>query len=476
MKRAGGIFSIILWSFGLCPAAFAGPPSPSYPRPAYQTLAYDEDWSVLGHDDPDRPDDFFDPIKYIKLNDSGSIWLSFGGQVRWRLEGWNDFNFGAPPSAVDSDVFVLNRLLYHVDLHLGEHVRGFLQGKSAFCMDRDLIGGCRTLDVDELALQNGFIDVMLPLPGDTEVTVRTGRQELLFGKQRLVSPLDWANIRRTFDGVAAIFRKDKWKVTGFLTRPVQVRKYDYNNNFHNREFYGVYASGKVPTTDIGLDLYWLALQRKKAAFNGTTGREDRHTLGGRIWGKFGDSSFDYDLEGAYQFGEIGSASIDAFMIATEIGYLFKEASWKPRVFVAYDYASGDSNSGGSVQTFNQLFPLGHAYFGYIDTVARQNISSPKAGVIFKPFDKTLVKLEGMYFWRADRDDALYNAGGGVVRPGFPGSSHNVGAEIDLTLKYKFDRHLVAVGGYSHFFTDNFIKQTGPRNAVDFLYLTLQYTF
>jgi hypothetical protein len=30
--------------------------------------------------------------------------------------------------------------------------------------------------------------------------VRVGRQELLYGSQRLISTLDWANTRRTFQG------------------------------------------------------------------------------------------------------------------------------------------------------------------------------------------------------------------------------------------------------------------------------------
>ena len=34
--------------------------------------------------------------------------------------------------------------------------------------------------------------------------------------------------------------------------------------------------------------------------------------------------------------------------------------------------SGDDEPGGDVETFNQLFPLGHAYFGYIDLIGRQN--------------------------------------------------------------------------------------------------------
>ena len=39
-----------------------------------------------------------------------------------------------------------------------------------------------------------------------------------------------------------------------------------------------------------------------------------------------------------------------------------------------DIASGDDDpTDGDLETFNQLFPLGHAYFGYIDVIGRQNI-------------------------------------------------------------------------------------------------------
>ena len=36
------------------------------------------------------------------------------------------------------------------------------------------------------------------ISGGATVTLRGGRQDLLFGAQRLIGPLDWSNTRRTF--------------------------------------------------------------------------------------------------------------------------------------------------------------------------------------------------------------------------------------------------------------------------------------
>ena len=58
------------------------------------------------------------------------------------------------------------------------------------------------------------------------------------------------------------------------------------------------------------------------------------------------------------------------MAASELGYTFFDAPTSPRLHVGFDYASGDDGRSDRVGTFNQLFPLGHAYFGHIDTIAR----------------------------------------------------------------------------------------------------------
>lgn len=453
-------------------AAQDGPPA--LERPKYQTLRFLEDWSVLRDAPPEALADPWDAIKYVPLSADGTVWASFGGHTRARLEGWSNFSFGAPADA--DDAFVLWRLLLHADIHAGENVRFFVEGKSAQSTERSLPGGRRTADVDTLALQQAFADLTLPLGDAGSITIRPGRQELLFGAQRLVSPLPWANTMRAWDGVSAILSCGDWNLHGFWTQFAPVQKYRFNDADPDIQFSGIYATGHVPSTDIGMDLYWLWLDRATSTFNGTTGGEDRHTLGGRLWGTCGDSGFDADVEGAWQFGEVGAGDISAFMIGSELGYQPPGVAGAPRFHLGVDFASGDETAGGDVETFNQLFPLGHAYLGYMDFVGRQNVIDLSPGMTIHPAEQVTLRVAGHFFWRAETSDALYNAGGSVVRAGSLGTARDVGTEIDVTAKVTLSRHLAALFGYSHFFAGDFISQSGAADDMDFAYVQMTFTF
>ncbi len=446
-------------------------------RPAFRPLRFTEDWSAYGdilRDQRRWPDQ----VKYLPLSDDESVRLSIGGSARARLEHWRNFNFGDPPDARNNDTFVLGRAFLHADLQAGEHLRVFGELKSAGVTDRRLIGGRRAIDVDTFDVQNLFVDVSTPIGSDDgTLTFRAGRQELLFGGQRLVSPLDWANTRRTFEGFSAILDVGDWSVHGFYTQPVEVRKYDWNRRDSDSQFFGVFGTGQLEPLNATLDMYWLGLHRQgPVTFNETTGRERRQTVGTRLAGEIGDTAFDYDVEGAYQFGKVGNDSISAYMFASRTGYTFSEVWSTPRVFAGFDYASGDRSPGGRVQTFNQLFPLGHAYLGWIDAVGRQNIIAASTGVTFDPVDRLTVDVHGHMFWRAETTDALYNVGGAVSRAGDAGSSREVGAELDLLLRYQLDRHNTVSFGYSHFFPGRFIRESGPSDSMQFLYTGWEYRF
>ncbi|MDH3582668.1 MAG: alginate export family protein [Phycisphaerae bacterium] len=439
------------------------------PRPKYSSpLRQNEDWSVLA----DRaPDDFWDPIKHISLGEDGAAWVSFGGEVRARFENWNRFAFATP----NDDDFTLFRALLHADLHLSDQVRVFAQGKTAHVTDRNLPGGRRTLDVDSLDVLQLFADIVFPLDEGDQLTLRGGRQSLSFGKQRLVSPLPWGNTIRSWDGVSLIWKRADWNITAFWTQFAPVDKYDPNEADKGNQFYGIYATGPAPVGDQGgLDLYWFGHDRDMVAFNGTAGSEERYTAGGRWWAPVGDSSFDVELEGAYQFGEVGTGDIDAYMIAALLGYDFTDST--ARAWLGFDYASGDDAAAGNVETFSQLSPLGHAYFGYMDFLGRQNIIDLSAGFSLKPTDRTTLALTGHRFWVANNNDAIYTAGGGVLRAGGLSGSDLVGSEVDLTLKYKHDVHTTFLLGYSHFFPGDVIEDSGPSGDADFAYFQVQYVF
>src|SRR5580765_5225816 len=95
--------------------------------PAYKMLRFDEDYSYLTN--VDNRTDLFDPVKYIPLRKDHPLWyLSFGGELRERVEGNYNPNFGI--GDMGSDSYLLQRLALLSDEHLGQRVRFFVEGIS----------------------------------------------------------------------------------------------------------------------------------------------------------------------------------------------------------------------------------------------------------------------------------------------------------------------------------------------------------
>ena len=458
--------------------AQAGQPPNEPKRPAYQIGSagrFNEDWSVLRGVDLDKTDDFWDRLKFIPLSPDQNVWLTVGGQARERGEYFRQFLFGNSEPK-QSDGYLLSRYRLSADLHVTRYFRMFAEGRSAFALDRELVGGRTTAFVDEFDLMNGFADVMIPLGQQASVTLRGGRQELIFGSQRLVGPGDFTQVPRAFEGGAAIGQIGGWTITPFWTQSVVIDKYRFNESTSDLEFFGVFGTGPLHVLPVNVDLYWLDANNKSATFNGTPGREHRHTLGGRVWGKIGATGLDFEVEGAAQFGTVGRGDVATSMFTTVLGYTLPVPRLSPRVYLEFDYASGDDRPGGNVGTFNPLYPNGHSYLGYIDYIGRQNLISPNAGVSVSPIRDLTLSLQQYFFWRASDHDAIYNKSGGVLRPATGTTARYVGAETDVLATYNLTHHIQGYAGYSHFSTGEFIEKTGKDKDSDFYYVAIQYTF
>ncbi len=469
-------FLVLCFVSGVIPAwAADDQPATAIKRPAYQILRYDEDWSMLKGVDLSRTGDFWDRLKFIPITRDQDIWMSVGGQVRERFEYYGQYFFGSS-TPERSDGYLLSRFRLSTDIHVTKYFRVFLEGKSSLATDRELTGGRSNNYVDTIDLQNAFADIVIPFDSKASVTFRGGRQELLFGAQRLVGPSDWGgNVRRTFDGAGAILRYQDWTVTPFWAQLVIVDQHSFNKSTSENKLYGIYSTGNLHFLPVNIDLYWLGVNNRTATFTGVTGRERRHTFGGRLWGKVGQTGLDFEIEGAAQVGQIASRDILASMFTAVVGYSPPVTILSPRVYLEFDYASG-GRPGGDVHTFNQLYPTGHSFLGYIDYIGRQNIISPSAGLSVIPLRGLTLSLQQYFFWRDSDRDAIYTKSGAVLRRGDTTTARYVGAETDLYVTYNFDRHLLLYGGYSHFFPGKFIENTGPHRGSDFFYTAAQYTF
>lgn len=453
--------------------ALARSQSASPARPAYQFLRFQENWSVVPRLAPGDRDDF-DAFKFVPLDAAGSTWVSFGGDFRARAETWQDFNFGAPATANHDDTFILSRVRAHADLHFAQASRFFLELKSAHSSDRDLPGGIRVIDEDEFELQQAFVDLRFNLDADATLVLRAGRQALGFGAQRLVSALPWANALRTWDGVQAILTTGDWTVTAFGAAFVPVQRAGVGEANEDERLYGVYARRVFAGPPAGLELYALRNEWPPRAFNGTVGEDRRWTFGLRQWAPLG-SRADYEYEASFQTGETGSGDVTAWSWASQLGYQVRPDK-SLRLWAGLDWASGDDRAGGEVETFNALYPLGHAYFGALDMIGRQNILDTSVGATWRAHPKVIVNL-GWHLFRADSTaDAIYNAGGGVVRPGGSYRSASIGHEFNLTARWNAGRHVVFDAGYGRFFAGRAIEQSGPARDIDFWYVETTCTF
>jgi hypothetical protein len=459
------------------PTARAGTPQAA---PPYTPVRWNEDYSYLK--DPSKRSDVWDPLKYIPFDDSGDYYASVGAQARYRYEYFNNNAFGAGPQ--DEDGYHLTRFLAHVDLHLSPYFRVFIQGKSAMEDGRE--GGPRPgLDADEADIQQFFADVRLPLADKQSLTFRFGRQDLIYGAQRLISPLDWTNARRTFEGAKVSYATPTNTLDAFWVRPVIVDKEELNEGDGDTSFAGVYDTLALPTVfgkaaNSKIELYGLVLNKNANA--ATPVDSDTYTLGTRFFTN--PKPWDFDVELDYQFGDVGSGGdISAWSFATEGGYTFVGLPYTPRTFLGFDIASGDSDPADpDRETFNQLFPLGHAYLGYIDVIGRQNIVDLHPGVELllaenRQYVKKLTfRADYHAFWRHSDDDAVYNAGGAVLRADSGSDETFIGTEVDLLMTWQFDRHTQFYFGYSHFFAGDFIEETGAHQDIDFFYAAASYTF
>jgi hypothetical protein len=439
--------------------------------PNFHNTRYVEDWTVLRDSVWDSA---YESIKFIPLNDSGNVSLGLGGQIRLRGEAWWDYGFGGPGNR--NDTFGISRVRVHGDLRVGKRFRAFVEGKSSLATNRDLPGGLRTLDVDTIDLQNALIDVNAALD-PVGLTFRLGRQELQFGNQRLVSPLNWSNTRRTWDAARAVVNHKGVQFDGFWSRFAPVKKYEFNSSHDSGiDLYGVYATGKLSSL-LFMDVYWLGYERERGQFHGITAEETRYTFGARLGGRICQGGADFDVEAAFQLGSHGPRDVKSAMFGGQIGYLLSDVRANPRIYTGLDFGSGDSDpTDANLGTFNQLFPLGHAYLGFIDMVGRQNIIDWNGGIAFAPVPKFTVRADGHSFWRHRRNDALYNPGGAVVRSGDLGDSKHVGVELDFTVSRPVNRYFVVAGGYCHFFAGSFLEDSGSSDGIDFAFLMLQLTF
>jgi Alginate export len=446
--------------------------SPDAPNRTIKLLREDEDWSFLAN--PAYRQDFWDPVKYIRLRSGSDDWfMTISGEARevWEQIG-NDY-WGQAPFW---NGYLNERYMLGFDIHYGPHVRTFVDFKSGINSFRQ--GGPRPIDEKKLDFQAAFLQVGTA-EGKNFIELRAGRQELEYGSGRLMDVREGPNVRLSFDGFLVRSKIDEWRVDGIAMRPDLDKPGFFDNRpNHQVAFWGVYAT-RPTLSKTSLELYYLGLDRKQATYQRGTAQEVRHSIGGRFSRPIATEQpgWDFDDEALWQFGTFGSGNIRAWTVATETGYRFPNVPLKPRFSAKADISSGDHPASNTLGTFNPLFPKGD-YFGVLATTGPGpiNFIDVHPHVELALPHNVSASFDWIVQWRQTIQDGVYNVPGNLVRAADGSRARYVGNRPGTQIRWQTSRHLWFQGDYGIFYAGRFLKETQPGRNLNYWALWAGYKF
>ncbi|HEY8994228.1 MAG TPA: alginate export family protein [Lacunisphaera sp.] len=475
---------------------------------------------------PARPFPGFINEKLRANNVYASAW-DIGVNVRYRFEGKDDagftdagsnWDFSKRPVDDNNNSYHLTRVMPRVG-YTAKWWNFTVEGRSSYSIDDERFAP--TAAGKGLAERDGPIDlhqafVTIGNHKEFPLSLKLGRQELVYGDQRLLGHLRWNNNARTFDAAKVRWQNKFFGVDAFTGGLVYNDHNNLNKSNSQDVFSGLYFNFPTVAKNeiVEAYLYERTVNRPIATDNWTgisapfrfPGAQDLYTAGLRIRSKpLAYENWDYGVELMHQFGDRAivapAATVaaalaaprldqDAWALVLQGGYTWNEHPWQPRFGVLYSYASGDKNSAdGTSQTFQNLFATTHLHYGYMDLNSLQNIHDLRFVLTAKPRANISLAAEAHFQSLARTTDFWYNVAG-VPRNftgaavgsggGFrinPSYNKTLGTEVDLVAAWTFKPYAQVEAAVAHYFRGDYITQSLKNvGSKDANYVYVQLTF
>jgi hypothetical protein len=439
----------------------------------------------------------------------GRLTFDFEEWLRWEVRD-NNFDFNDAVNAPTDDNWSLQRARLGLKVTPADWLRfyGQIQDSREINSDRPDIPGVLGAEGDDsVDIRQAWVEVGNPKA--FPLTARIGRQILSYGDERLVGAFDWNNIGRTFDAVRLRWEARIWWVEAFASSVVvpergSLNKSDlFNGNETDRGqvFSGAYFE-TLALPFQATDFYLFHLHENDSArfADNPLGDTNFFTVGTRWKSRPGAFAprpasldgktaveaaprpigVDYTVELAFQNGTVRGMDLAAFAGHGDLGYTF-DAAGLPRIAVGYSYATGDDDPADvDIQTFQNLFPTNHKFYGQMDLFSWQNMHDLEVNFKVSPIRQVTLRADYHAFWLETTEDAWYRANGAtMVRPlnaAARSASNYAGSEVDFLVTWVVNKHLQLEGGYSHFFAGEYLADTGPSDDADFGYVVAKINF
>ncbi|OUJ12874.1 hypothetical protein HK26_13460 [Acetobacter okinawensis] len=455
-----------------------------------------EDWSDLASVPPEkRNKDWFNRLKYIRLNTTGSIWLSLNGEERLRYVFENQPTMGTAGKTNANRVLLRN--MYGADLHLGEHVRAYAEFLWGVAGGSNYYGYQAGTQRQRLDLQQGILEVKGQLLG-ARMGVIGGRQVFVDAPVSMQSARDLPNVQQTWDGVRgyAVWKSFRVDLFDFMQTNKQPIDVFADGTSYNARMYGAYTSTALPSfsfmgqkSQIFADVFFIGY-----LFNGANaalplaqagktqaGSTRRDNIGGRVWGNAG--SFDVSLTGVFQGGEFRPAQktaqnrpVRAFAVNGSISWNAKNLPGKPSFGIQADVFSGGNyhNQNGAVGTFATPYVALPYYNDVTLALTSQNLVGVGPLLTAAPRPNLRLRLHVPAFWRESTQDAVYGTGKTYAwRDNLHGGF--VGVSPQTQIAWSFAPHWTWTHDFAGFAASHGMHEAGAKSGM-FYMQTMEFKF
>ena len=387
--------------------------------------------------------------------------VKFDGQIRMRTEGdARDFDSGS-----DVNTFTLLRTRFGARIEPLPNAQAYiqLQDSRAFGMEPNTLASTNNLDLHQAYFE-------IKKLWDKSISLRVGRQEMVYGGQRLIGAVGWSNVGRSFDGVKLTFGKQanfdlfsmiitesNTPVPGPATPTTTAGRdnADYT-------FFGAYYKYR-PSSGIKMDVYGLYESNLMDTDSGDN-ELTRFTLGSHANGTF-SRNFKFESEFAVQLGDRRGQDVQAFMLTGSIGYAFQDKG-KPSLSIGYDYLSGMDAGDTDYKAFDTIFATNHKFYGFMDYFVNVPVNTGGQGL--RDF---MIKAKVPFASKWNLNGHFHNFRAAQ------GREKDFGNELDLTLNYKYNSAATFVFGLSLFAPGDLMEQRFGNNDLGiWSYSMLALTF
>ncbi len=403
----------------------------------------------------------FDPPK-SKLFDISKLTIS--GDLRVRPEFRTNTAFAGNTGRKNNTFVVQQWARLGFNYSISPDVTFFLQGQHSKNWGVNAAGGAG-IDANGTAgtlfARQAFMLVRNFLVPN--LTIKAGRQLVVWGNHRMFGHFDWNNVGWSHDGLTVNYKLSKSTTlqVGWLRTAERncwgptTGNCIGNNTVANNAPADATDDGNVVFVRAPMKVAGVVLEPTYIWHDGGTGGMDaprpanqsRHTVGGRAVKKFaaGSARVDLTMEGYYQFGDIGPGATAAGGTTMDIeAYAFHidggvtlPVPMQPRLSAEFNMASGNKGD-GKWRSFDQLYPTNHIHFGYMDRMSWKNMNHLAFGLQMRPNADSHFEVTGHIFNRQETTDGVYHAGQAQFISADVSNETNIGEEVDVV--------------YTHFFT------------------------